>query len=343
MWQIARRVLPNTALERILFPTKEDLLKFFDEEHLLVGKLLNSLEGLDLADNILLLLLAEHGGTLSYSYTSSNPILEKYGGQISALPSSAAYPSPSPSPIPSRTQSTDSLEDVYHQAASGRSSSSNLSSLSVGPGTISRRPSGLSMTTMKSRSGLEMSSSERIAGWKSPGETGGSLLKRVTSFAELQERLMETQAAIESDSGSEDGLDETITLVNGVILGGKQWNLERETAARDYARQVGETLEGGTSGTEDNEDDDQAMDADDEEATTTEGGELSTDTTPRSSRFSSTAPSRDVSRSVSRDTSPSGTINGNRKKEGETFTTRAVRFSGNSQMVCSFAFSSSIL
>lgn len=37
MWQLAKRVLPNTALERILFPSKAELLEFFDEEHLLVG------------------------------------------------------------------------------------------------------------------------------------------------------------------------------------------------------------------------------------------------------------------------------------------------------------------
>lgn len=37
MWQLAKRVLPNTALERILFPSKDDLLQFFDEDHLLKG------------------------------------------------------------------------------------------------------------------------------------------------------------------------------------------------------------------------------------------------------------------------------------------------------------------
>lgn len=37
MWQLAKRILPQTALERILFPTKADLLQFFDEDHLLVG------------------------------------------------------------------------------------------------------------------------------------------------------------------------------------------------------------------------------------------------------------------------------------------------------------------
>lgn len=39
MWQLAKRILPHTALERILFPTKSELLQFFDEDHLLVGEL----------------------------------------------------------------------------------------------------------------------------------------------------------------------------------------------------------------------------------------------------------------------------------------------------------------
>lgn len=37
MWALARRILPQTALDRILFPTKADLLQFFDEDHLLRG------------------------------------------------------------------------------------------------------------------------------------------------------------------------------------------------------------------------------------------------------------------------------------------------------------------
>jgi hypothetical protein len=40
MWQLAKRVLPNTALERILFPSTEELLEFFEEDHLLTGELL---------------------------------------------------------------------------------------------------------------------------------------------------------------------------------------------------------------------------------------------------------------------------------------------------------------
>lgn len=38
MWQLAKRVLPNTALERILFPSKEELREFFEDENLLVGE-----------------------------------------------------------------------------------------------------------------------------------------------------------------------------------------------------------------------------------------------------------------------------------------------------------------
>ena len=37
MWQLAKRVLPNTALERILFPSKEELREFFEEDNLLIG------------------------------------------------------------------------------------------------------------------------------------------------------------------------------------------------------------------------------------------------------------------------------------------------------------------
>ena len=43
MWQLAKRVLPNTALERILFPSQDELFEFFDEEHLLVGASLHFL------------------------------------------------------------------------------------------------------------------------------------------------------------------------------------------------------------------------------------------------------------------------------------------------------------
>jgi hypothetical protein len=35
MWQISKRVLPKAALERILFTSKQELLKYFDTEHLL--------------------------------------------------------------------------------------------------------------------------------------------------------------------------------------------------------------------------------------------------------------------------------------------------------------------
>jgi hypothetical protein len=37
MWAVAKRILPQTVLERILFPTVPELLTFFEPEHLLQG------------------------------------------------------------------------------------------------------------------------------------------------------------------------------------------------------------------------------------------------------------------------------------------------------------------
>lgn len=38
MWAVAKRVLPKVALEKILFPSKNELLTFFDADNLLVGR-----------------------------------------------------------------------------------------------------------------------------------------------------------------------------------------------------------------------------------------------------------------------------------------------------------------
>lgn len=38
MWQVAKRVLPKVALDRILFPSQKELLTYFDVDHLLTGK-----------------------------------------------------------------------------------------------------------------------------------------------------------------------------------------------------------------------------------------------------------------------------------------------------------------
>lgn len=106
-------------------------------------------------------------------------------------------------------------------------------------------------------------------------ETGGSGLRRVTSFAELQERLREVQVQLESDSEDSDGVEE-----------GAGW------------------------------------------ATAAEGGEgaRSGETSAWTSRATSRATSRNVSRGGSRETSP-------RRKDGEVFSTRAVRFSAPNHVV----------
>ena len=40
MWQVAKRMLPKAALERILFPNYAELLSYFDKNHLLAGNLI---------------------------------------------------------------------------------------------------------------------------------------------------------------------------------------------------------------------------------------------------------------------------------------------------------------
>ncbi|KAI5479742.1 major sperm protein [Pseudohyphozyma bogoriensis] len=157
MWAVAKRVLPNTALERILFPTKQELLQFFEEDHLLV----------------------EHGGTVSYTYTPHNPILTKF--TPTSLPPSLAA-----SPIPSRATSSDSLSTQTFQSAPG-----------TPRGILSRRTSGLSMTSMASGAGPSH-------GLRTNPNVKGKEVRRVSSFRDLQERLEETQRAIGSDD-SEDG------------------------------------------------------------------------------------------------------------------------------------------
>ncbi|GAA5831274.1 hypothetical protein JCM11251_007816 [Rhodosporidiobolus azoricus] len=180
MWQLAKRVLPQTALDRILFPTKEELLEFFEEDHLLV----------------------EHGGTVQYEYTPTNPILEKYGRPLhpSSRPSSA-YPSPFPTP----SASSASLHtDVFHSAPA------------TGPSTPthSRHSSTLAMTPT-----TPVHKGSSASGWpwnwgftpftgraSEPESAGG--LRRVRSFAELQQKLEQTRREIDSDDSVLDSASE---------------------------------------------------------------------------------------------------------------------------------------
>ncbi|BGP22182.1 hypothetical protein JCM10295v2_001060 [Rhodotorula toruloides] len=169
MWQLAKRVLPNTALERILFPSKEELLEFFDEDHLLV----------------------EHGGNIKYDYTPANPILDRYGRppHLTNSIASSAYPSPGPTP----SASSASLHgEVFHSAPPSRP---------ITPA-MSRRQSGLVMTAASSKVESSGSTSWFGFGRRPPppqGEASPSGLRRVRSFAELHKKLEQTQREIDDD------------------------------------------------------------------------------------------------------------------------------------------------
>ncbi|GAA6004136.1 SEC14 family lipid-binding protein, partial [Rhodotorula paludigena] len=180
MWQLAKRVLPNTALERILFPNKDELLEFFDEDNLLV----------------------EHGGKVHYEYTPANPILEKYGR--STYPPSSATSSRGPTP----SASSASLNaEVFHSAPGTRSTTPAASprvrtlDLAMTP-TLRASDSGFF-----SRSNSGSGSSRRLRAGES-GSTGG--LRRVRSFAELQQKLEQTQREIDSEDSIDDSASDDV-------------------------------------------------------------------------------------------------------------------------------------
>ncbi|KAK4052025.1 hypothetical protein OIV83_002319 [Microbotryomycetes sp. JL201] len=304
MWQLAKRVLPNTALERILFPTKADLLEFFEEEHL----------------------LQEHGGKVAYTYSPDNPVLAKYG--LPLPPSSHAYPSPSPSPSASST----SLSSLASASGSIPRRSSRLSmtslkssSTSTGATPLTSAPTspyqpdqhddglglkrtenvGLDQGTKTTLTEQQQQPSEqqtprtafwnwgrrrratssgaaRVAGDDFIGRatssssltSGQSGLRRVASLAELQEKLAETQRAIDSDDSE---LSDEIAFEEEAE--GERQDDDQESLATEPDRY--EVDEDGASS--------HAGSASTSRVT-------STATSARSSRFSSRVPSRNPSR-----------------------------------------------
>ncbi|BGP53321.1 hypothetical protein JCM8202v2_000880 [Rhodotorula sphaerocarpa] len=186
MWQLAKRVLPNTALERILFPSKEELLEFFDESNLLV----------------------EHGGKVQYSYSPANPILQKYGRSQLAGDSLS---SPLHSRAPSRALSSSSLNRDFFPTSSA---------MTPAIPTLSRRSSASGAGLRIEANGpAEAAGPASPSSWFSFGRssrarrpapgTDGHLtpngLRRVRSLASLQQRLEQTQREIDS----EDSVDES--------------------------------------------------------------------------------------------------------------------------------------
>lgn len=152
---------------------------------------------------------------------------------------------------------------------------------------------------------------EKEGGGVAHRDPPGSTLKRVTSLAELQERLAETQKAIESDDS--DMEEEMMT--------------EGLAAPEEMMPGQSEDGEGST------------MDEDDDGASgtgTDSRGYSSVGTSARSSRYSSRATSRNVSRTTSREGSPARGLrmmSGMTPADGETFSSRAVKFSGLRHLV----------
>lgn len=177
------------------------------------------------------------------------------------------------------------------------------------------------MTTMKSTQSPASDTTERgfFGGWRRPRGNSDSTIRRVTSFADLQDHLAETQAAIEGDSSGEDDEDPEATRER------HEEYILREEAAREYARQVAESrAESGLGIDIDAEPGDDEADDDEQH---TRSGPTSAGTSAFSSRATSRATSRNQSRAASRDTSPT------KRRDGETFSTRAVRFSGTNHVV----------
>ncbi|EGG07614.1 uncharacterized protein MELLADRAFT_85463 [Melampsora larici-populina 98AG31] len=148
MWQVAKRVLPQSTLDRIMFPNQKELLKFFNPSNL----------------------LTQHGGKLEYQYHHlNNPIINLYGKPPSvtttttttAPPINTTLPTEEPaelddqstpniipisalSPSLSRRSSLESLRDLFFSAPTTPWATSY-------PGTPPRahaRPNWLSMTTV---------------------------------------------------------------------------------------------------------------------------------------------------------------------------------------------------
>lgn len=165
------------------------------------------------------------------------------------------------------------------------------------------------MTSMKSArsSATDLTQHGILSRWRQPAADGERTVRRVASFADLSDRLAEMQAAIESDSSGEDEGD--------MGMERDEEYYAREAAARDYARSLAASI------------------AEDTEEGEGEREGRSGPTSAGTSVLSSVAPSRNVSQATSRDGSPS------KRQNGETFSSRAVRFSGPNHIVRFFSLS----
>ena len=237
MWQLARSILPTSALERIAFPSAADLLNFFDRDKL----------------------PTTCGGELELEPEGHTTLWRKYAddandddGRYSAEPSdddaAAAHKTVS------RVASTDSLADGYHtpMANPGHSRQSSTSvrfGMTALPqhddddGDDDNQPPP---PRSRSRQGSQQHSRRSSA-------ADLVSLARVPSLAELHNRLDQTRRAIDLDSSSSssstfdeplspsrDDDDLTLTLSPRVESDGTE-DEAKERAARAYALEMSET------------------------------------------------------------------------------------------------------
>ncbi|GAA94558.1 uncharacterized protein L969DRAFT_47773 [Mixia osmundae IAM 14324] len=160
MWQVAKRVLPQPALDRILFPSSDELADFFEPDHL----------------------LTQHGGTVRYDYDAANPILVKYGKPAYSSATTSPHASPHSSRPPSRSTSYESIYEVFYSAPgtpwASRPTTPTSSALPLpsadGHRGLTSRPSWLSMTSLATSPGVNPVTPG--SGTVSPEETRGRRL-----------------------------------------------------------------------------------------------------------------------------------------------------------------------
>lgn len=226
MWQLAKRILPQPTLDRIMFPSQKDLLKFFHPGNL----------------------LAQHGGELQYEYSPrNNPIITRYAKSFSApepeTPAeNLATPVAEISPALSRKSSLESLRDLFFSApttpAIGLSAPSTPSRMShVGQ---HARVSWLSMTSVNSGQNSPLARHQRHQSlsisklgeamrynltkqggreWPMSQESAAPLLRSAHPLRDFRLHMPDrfaTDAITLSENASEDEVEEDATPTNSV-------------------------------------------------------------------------------------------------------------------------------
>ena len=147
--------------------------------------------------------------------------------------------------------------------------------------------------------------------WRTASSSSLSNLRRIPSLVDFQLHLAETQAAIQSDSSDEEEGEDEME--------------QRDTDAREYARQMSEAVLRHQQGTARPNTNFQQEEGEEPVASTSKSAR----TSAYSSRATSRATSRNTSRAVSRETSPTRRRDLTLDLSGDIFASRAVKFTGN--------------